>query len=96
MPQSRDNITWANTLCIKIVQKNGKMHFKVDFKSVAWGHHVYKSFWTPVMDQELAHAHDMCNEAKEHDVNTIRVYLVNKQLEDKKTWDTCRWNSHTC
>ena len=25
------------------------------------------------------------DEAKEHDVNAIGVYLVNKQLEDKKT-----------
>ena len=61
-----------------------KMYFKVNFETVVRGHHVYKSVWTPVMDQELECAHDTRDEAKEHDVNAIRVYLVNKQLEDKQ------------
>ena len=30
-----------------------KMYFKVDFETVIRGHYVYKSVWSPVMDQVL-------------------------------------------
>ncbi|CAH3162368.1 unnamed protein product [Porites lobata] len=44
------------------------MYFKVDFETVIRGHHVYKSTWTPMMDQELE----------------LGVYFVKKHSEEKK------------
>lgn len=93
MPGSRAKISWADTVVSRrLLRKMArtlsveyKMYFKVNFETVVRGHHVYKSVWTPVMDQELECAHHTRDEAKEHDVNAIGVYLVNKQLEDKKT-----------
>ena len=37
-----------------------KMYFKVDFKTVIREHHVYKSVWSPVMDQVLECKRDAC------------------------------------
>lgn len=60
------------------------MYFKVDFETVIRGHHVYKSTWTPMMDQELECEQDTRDEAKEHDANAVGVYLVKKHSEEKK------------
>ena len=50
-----------------------KMYFKVDFDTVIRGHHVYKTVWTPVVD-EVLECEDTRAEAKEHDENAIGVY----------------------
>ena len=60
------------------------MYFKVDFETVIRGHHVYKSTWTPMMDQELECEQDTRDEAKEHDANAVGVYFVKKHSEEKK------------
>lgn len=57
------------------------MYFKVDFKTVIRGHHVYRSVWIPVVDQVLRCRHDTRAEAKEHDTNAIGVYLISEQKE---------------
>ena len=62
------------------------MYFKVDFETVVRGHHVYRSVWTPVIDEMLECNKDERAEAKEHDDNAIGVYRVTKQLDDKKTF----------
>ena len=43
-----------------------------------------------MMDKELESAHDTRIEAKEHGVNAIGVYLVNKQLQVKKKLSGCK------
>ena len=58
-----------------------KMYFKVDFETVIRGHHVYKSVWSPVIDQVLECKPDMRAEAKDHDANAIGVYLMANQKE---------------
>ena len=58
-----------------------KMYFKVDFETVIRGHHVYKSVWSPVMDQVLKCKRDTCAEAQEHDSKAIGVYLISNQEE---------------
>ena len=57
------------------------MYLKVDFETVIRGHHVYKSVWSPVMDQVLKCKRDTCAEAQEHDSNAIGVYLISNQEE---------------
>lgn len=52
-----------------------KMYFKVDFETVIRGHHVYKSVWSPVIDQVLECKRDMRAEAQDHYSNAIGVYL---------------------
>ena len=58
-----------------------KMYFKVDFETVIRGHHVYKSVWSPVIDQVLECKPDTRAEAKDHDANAIGVYLMANQKE---------------
>lgn len=58
-----------------------KMYFKVDFETVIRGHYVYKSVWSPVMDQVLECKRDMCAKAQEHDSNAVGVYLISNQRE---------------
>ena len=50
------------------------MYFKVDLDTIIRGHHVYKSVWTPVVDEILECEKDTRTEAKEHDENAIGVY----------------------
>ena len=58
-----------------------KMYFKVDFETVIRGHHVYKSVWSPVMDQVFDCKRDTRAEAQEHDSTAIGVYLISNQKE---------------
>ena len=58
-----------------------EMYSKVDFETVIRGHHVYKSVWSPVMDQVLECKRDTRAEAQEHDSNAIGVYLISNQKE---------------
>ena len=58
-----------------------KMYFKVDFETVIRGHHVYKSVWSPVIDQVLECKRDMRAKAQDHYSNAIGVYLISNQKE---------------
>ena len=54
-----------------------KMYFKVDFETVIRGHHVYKSVWSPVIDQVLECKRDTRAEAQDR----YSVYLISNQKE---------------
>ena len=71
------------------------MYFKVDFDTIIRGHHVYKSVWTPVLDEVLECEEDTRTEAKEHDENAIGVYKPpdskgTKQPNSKKMLELSR------
>ena len=51
-----------------------KTYFKVGFDTIIQGHHVYKSVWTPVVDEILECEKDTRAEAKDHDENAVGVY----------------------
>lgn len=51
-----------------------KMYFKVEFDTIIRGSHVYKSVWTPVVDEILECEKDTRAEAEEQDENAIGAY----------------------
>ena len=60
------------------------MYFKVDFDTIIRGHHVYRSVWTPVLDEVLECQEDTRTEAKEHDENAIGVYKTPDSKDTKQ------------
>ena len=51
-----------------------KMYFKVDFETIIWRHRVYKSVWTPVVDEILKCEKDTRREGNEHDEYATGAY----------------------
>ena len=52
------------------------MAYEIKFKAAIRRHHVYKTTWTPVLEEVLICKKDNCEEAKEFDVNAVGVYKV--------------------
>ena len=52
------------------------MAYEMKFKAAIHGHHVYKTTWTPVLEEILICKKDNPEQAKEFDVNAVGVYKV--------------------
>ena len=50
------------------------MMYKIDFTCAIRGHHVYKTTWTPVLNEKLDCKKDNREEAPSHDKHSIGVY----------------------
>ena len=48
--------------------------YKIDFTCAIRGHHVYKTTWTPVLNEKLDCKKDNREEALSHDKHSIGVY----------------------
>ena len=58
----------------------------LEFETVARGHHIYKSVWTPVVEEKLHCHHDTRDEAKSHDDYAIGIYKpVDTAMKEKET-----------
>ena len=57
----------------------------LEFETVARGHHICKSMWTPVAGEKLHCHHDTRDEAKSHDDYAIGIYKpVDTAMKKKK------------
>ena len=53
---------------------NFEMFYKVEFACAVRGHHVYKTSWTPVLNEGLSCKKDTREEALSHDKHTVGVF----------------------
>ena len=58
--------------------------FRVDFQTNIRGHHVYKDVWVPAIGEQLICKKDTREEANEYDEDSIGVFKVAEEGEDKK------------
>ena len=55
---------------------------RIEFRSVIRGHHVYKTIWTPIVNEKLFVRPDEREEALEYDKYSIGIF---KKKEDGKS-----------
>ena len=61
------------------------MYYRVSFKTVIRGHHVYKQSWKPEINQVLHCKEDKRAEAKEYDTNAIGLYVTHECPDAENT-----------
>ena len=59
---------------------NFEMFYKVEFTCAIMGHHVYKTSWTPVLNEKLECKKDNREEALSHDKHSVRVFKRDETL----------------
>ena len=59
---------------------NFEMFYKVEFTCAIRGHHVYKTSWTPVLNEKLECKKDSREEAPSHDKHSVRVFKRDETL----------------
>ena len=60
--------------------------YVLEFGTVARGHHIYKSVWTPVVGEKLNCYRDTRDETKHHDDHAIGIYKpVDYGMKEKET-----------
>jgi hypothetical protein len=57
-----------------------EMLYKVEFTCAIRGHHVYKTTWTPVLNERLKCKKDNREEALSHDKHSVGVFKVDETL----------------
>ena len=62
---------------------NFEMFYKVEFTCAIRGHHVYKTSWTPILNEKLERKKDNREEALSHDKHSVGVSKRDETLELK-------------